>query len=137
MQSMLDRSSLLGGGATGDTGVCNCITGTPRVVNGVCTCVNDTTTGGSHGAVPPRPSFTPDGYIWQFDNASWAWVLTPSYANNINYPNGGGVSLINQHGGVNGDQLSQLPASLQNFYAQHKSLVLIGGAAAIYFLLKK
>lgn len=36
---------------------CNCLTGTPRMVNGVCTCVNNTTTGGV-----TIDAVTPTGY---------------------------------------------------------------------------
>lgn len=122
-------------------GTCNCLWGTPKIINGVCTCVNATTgTANQNPNVPPHPTApAPSGYVWQFDNTAHQWVLTPTYVGNVNYPNGIAPhqSLIQMNNNLGNAIGSTLPLSLRNLFTQHKTLAYLGAAGIAYYFLSK
>jgi len=63
---------------------CNCLVGTPHVVNGQCLCDNGTT---NTSGIPPMPiTLPPVGYKWVYSAAAGRWIpellTTPVISNN-------------------------------------------------------
>lgn len=109
----------------GDSGVCNCVTGTPHVdANGVCTCINN----GVPGAIPPKPTIPPPtGMVWTYNVYAGRWGLTtiPGTTPRFQTLGLGGTDLLAPGGG------------LSTFFQSNKTLVYVGLGIGAYLLLKK
>lgn len=111
-------------GVTDETGTCNCFTGTPHIVNGVCTCDNYL------GNVPPMPTtLPPAGYEWFYNVDIGQWVTRLIQQNNP-------VAIVVSHDPAP-LVVSPVVDTIKNFIEQKPITALAIAGLALYFFTKK